>query len=101
VGGNDWRSLSCELRRQRDRKPAPDALRIALSVKYFTQNGMNGAYKRMGQLLTCLPDRREILPRRIVMRTLITALAVTAILATFAVAKTPRTKEVHANTTTP
>jgi hypothetical protein len=75
--------------------PQKDEGRIAPSVKYFTQNSMNGAYKRMGQLLTCLPDRREILPRRIVMRTLITALAVTAILATSAVAKTPRTKEVH------
>jgi hypothetical protein len=58
-------------------------------VNYFTQNGINGAYKRLGQLHKCLPERS------IVMRTLITALALTAILATSAVAKTPRHKEVR------
>jgi len=40
--------------------PQKDEGRIVPSVKYFTQNGMNGAYKRLGQLDKCLPDRREI-----------------------------------------
>jgi hypothetical protein len=40
--------------------PQKDGGRIVPSVKYFTQNSMNGAYKRLGQLHMCLPDRREI-----------------------------------------
>jgi hypothetical protein len=71
--------------------PQKDEGHIAPSVKYFTQNGMNGAYKRLGQLDKCLPDRAK----SIVMKALITALAITAILATSAVAKTQRPKEVR------
>jgi hypothetical protein len=64
-------------------------------VKYFTQNSMNGAYKRLGgELHTCCPTAGRF-SRSIVMKTLITALALTAILATSAVAKTPRHKEVR------
>jgi hypothetical protein len=63
------------------------------SVKYFTQHSINGAYKTPGS--ATFADRREILLRGIIMRTLITALALAAILATSAVAKTPRPKEVR------
>jgi hypothetical protein len=33
--------------------PQKDEGRIVPSVNYFTQNGMNGAYKRLGQLDKC------------------------------------------------
>jgi len=73
--------------------PQKDVGRIVPSVKYFTQSGMNGAYKTPGP--ATFADCREILSRGIIMRTLITALALAAILATSAVAKTPRPKEVR------
>jgi hypothetical protein len=56
-------------------------------VKYFTQNGMNRAYKTHGPVPDVLArPPGDFTPRSIIMKTLITALAVTAILATSAVA---------------